>query len=218
MLRSRAFMEAYGRAVAAGLVGLDEAVRLLRMGGSPLLCASTVLCHAPEWGGELLLALPAWVWSCGCRCIRALTLATGSPCPAHLLPTLLVLGVVTPDQALVAYRGLPDDAELMDHLLLATDGLFLSGRAKGLVQHMLRHACRTSEAALTRLLDAIEAIPTPVLRTSDRDAVVELCRTHSPHLADRVAALACERKYHGFGVNYNVLRIMIGLGGLAYSK
>lgn len=61
-----------------------------------------------------------------------------------------------------------------------------------------------------------------MLSTTQRSAAVELCRQHSPHLANRVEVLGCKNDLGLAGgsmwaMNYNVMRIMSGMGGLCYA-
>jgi hypothetical protein len=93
LLRSAEFAEAYERAVDDGTAGLDEALRLSRMGAAPGMLAKAVLRRAPEWGADLLRALPAGALrrSLGHDAIR--DMATASPHPDRLWPALLELGI-----------------------------------------------------------------------------------------------------------------------------
>ena len=94
LLRSAAFAEAYERAVDDGTAGLDEALRLSRMGAAPGMLAKAVLRRAPEWGADLLRALPAGALRRSFGGHDAMRdLATASPHPDRLWPALLELGI-----------------------------------------------------------------------------------------------------------------------------
>jgi hypothetical protein len=187
LLRGAPFVDAYGRTVAAGLTGLDEALRLLRMGAAPWMLAETALRHAPQWGGDMLRALPDH-HTLHARCIEACSMALDSPRPAALLPTLLAVGGLHSRYLLSRLPGNAPDVELMERIAAERD-LLCSGRAGSFVRHILDHACRVGSEPLLAAVEAIPASAITVTTYRERAAILELCRQRSPHLVDRVAAL-----------------------------
>jgi hypothetical protein len=191
LLRSAEFAGAYGRCVAAGTVGLGEALRLLRMGAPPWLLTRTALRSAPEWGSELLrscLLLPRLPLG---RVDEAVDLALGSARPGDLLRPMLELGVASSFALLRRRPDVADNAALLEQL--AADADFLASRpARPLAPLVLKHACRTGSA---QLVGAIEALRRPITR-SLRDTAVGLCKQHArgAHLVERVGALPLSKE------------------------
>jgi hypothetical protein len=123
---------------------------------------------------------------------------------------------------------------------LAGDPEFMASRLSApFLSRILYLACSTGSERLLEAIEAVEALeaggasPEPFPYHAEK-----LCRENCPHLAERVGALRMVQRCttgllrlveYGlqdidrsrvslFATNYNVLRIMSGLGGLTYSS
>lgn len=230
LMRSAALADAYARCVADGTVGLAEALRLSRMGGASVawLLAQTALRFSPEWGGELLRKVASRVPHA--RLEEAVDLALCGARPGMLLRALLELRLTTAQRVLERRPDAAENAALLEGLAEDGGGDALRELAWRFVPHVLRQACRTGSETL---VSAIEAHAHPI-EPRLRDEAVRLCKQHdcAHHLVERVAALRVCPDFNAllglagapagltqaYARNYNVLRIMSGLGGLTYTS
>ena len=212
VFRSRAFVAAFGRLFDDGRIGMDVATRLVRMGASTKLLSTAVLRHLPTWGGLFLRTVPKLPGT------ELVELVIGSARPGALMLLISDDFDAHPDRVFFYRPDAADDAALLGRL--ADDAEFMTSRHAGpFVRRILYLACRTGSE---RLIEAIEA-------ADDDDAVIDmslvdaLCRELSPNLTARVNALPIVRTARAaraarYAMNYNVLRIMGGLGGLTYTS
>ena len=242
LLRSPAFASTFGRLVKDGLLHDKVAARLVRMGAPPKMLAATVMRTAdlPEWGIAFLRTLVRESYPSREELIDILL---ASSRPGAILMLYSDVRGASPEWVFSSRPEAADDAGLLERL--AEDDAFMASHvAYWFLRRILYHACCGRE----RLLGVVEAYLTKKaslasLYWEDREKAARLCREHCPHLVDRVSALPCLGRSEGgglmrlveygaqdidliglgranlsFATNYNVLRIMSGLGGLRYTR
>ena len=241
VFRSRAFAACFER-IFPSAIDHDAAVRLYDMGVPVPLLATTVLKHAPDWGARFLstktsVGRDPWRPSDD----ELVDVVIKNERPGAVL--IIVAGVFGMTR-ITRFVDL-DDPALLERLAFDED-FMADPSAAHFAHRILHHACRTGSERIVETFETAQAgtatsnlIPSKRART---DAVT-LCCANCPHLAARVGALTTrpELQSHGlmglvaygaqdiaggqadapdgiraYAVNYNVLRIMSGLGGLAY--
>ena len=231
VLRSRQLAAAINRLLEDECIDIDAMIRLVRMGAPHKMLSLAVMRHLPEWGADLLRMLTR---NAGSKEIAELVLASTRPGTLLLLVSD-VIGTL-PEHVFACCPDALDDVALLERL--AGDGEFMNSRHAGrFIQCILFLACRTGSEHLVEAVEAAEA--TSNLSESQRKAVKNLCRNNCPHLAERVGAMRMMQSHPVGGsimqlveygaqdmrlelsavmMNYNALRIMSGLGGLAYNS
>ena len=240
VFRSRAFAACLER-IFSWAVDHDVAVRLYDMGVPVPLLATTVLKHAPDWGARFLstkTSVGRDPWRPSDDDLVDVVIKNERP-GAVLIIVAGVFGMTR----ITRFVDL-DDPALLERLAFDED-FMADPSAAHFAHRILHHACRTGSERIIETFETAQAgtatsnlIPSKRART---DAVT-LCCANCPHLSARVGALTTrpELQSHGlmglvaygaqdiaggqadapdriraYAVNYNVLRIMGGLGGLA---
>ena len=238
VLRSKEFASTFGRISADSLIGLDASTRLLRMGAPLKLLAVNVMknLHQQEGCGIVFLKALSLKRKTTTFPIgkELLEIVLGSEMPGALLRFASDVLETPPELLFACSPDAANDSTLLARL--ANDGEFMASRGAVTFEFHRRIvflACRTGSESL---LEAVESIDTTAaLKRTHRDVAVRLCRDHWPAMVERVGALRCReasaaglmqlveygaQDIHFAGLhqirnttNYNVLRIMSGLGG-----
>ena len=236
VLRCRAFAVAFGRIFEDGRVDRDATLRLIVMGTPPKLLSEAIMRYVPEWSDEAMrvLATQAKLRRQSWRLPDDFVdIVRSSSRPGTLLRIAWDAFGHDPEHVFRRHQDAANDVAMLERL--ADDGDFMAWRQSSeFVRRILNVACDTdSERILGALEEPAVAEVVRSLRWSSREAAAHMdFKTRCPHLAERLDMLRFggdkadaygladfdAERLRTFAVNYNVLRIMSGLGGLSYTS